>query len=402
METIALKNGLEVIFDDAPEVEIVACSVFLTGGSAVEPVPGITTLSLKTGFKRSALRAPQDFYISLEKHSTSFVSDVSCDYATVRFQTTAEGLRETFSLFLETAENPDFSEESFKTEKSTLLAAIKSRLENPFLLAYEKLMSITYGNTPYQFPVYGTEKSVQSIDRQEAKNYFKKLVFPRKTVFSFCGKLSESDKTFIVNTLEELEAKESKEVTFRSQIKEDRFETVVRRGSAQSFIMMALNAPSAFSPEYEAFKLLNAILGEGIGSVLFQELREKRGFAYSTGSLFPTRKSDGRIFLYIGTMPEKEQEALKEMRKIVENLPNFITEEGVKRAKEYIKGSYLMELETRSKRSWHRGFWKILSHPPNYDETFIEKILTLNLETLRESAGKISQSPKHVVVVKNG
>ncbi|SMP10835.1 Predicted Zn-dependent peptidase [Desulfurobacterium pacificum] len=401
MEALNLKNNIEVIFDDAPEVEIVACSVFLPGGSAVEPVPGITTLSLKTGFKRSAVRTPQSFYASLEKHSTSFVPDVSCDYATVRFQTTAEGLKEAFSLFLETAENPDFSEDSFKTEKSTLLAAIKSRLENPFLLAYEKLMSITYENTPYQFPVYGTEETVQSISRKNAENYFKNLIFPEKTVFSFCGKLSKSDKNFIVTALENLKTKETKEVIPCSQIKEDRLETVTRKGSAQSFIMMALKAPSVSSPEYEAFKLLNAVLGEGIGSVLFQELREKRGFAYSTGSLFPTRRGDGRIFLYIGTTPEKEQEALKEMKKIVENLPDFVTEESVKRAKEYMKGSYLMELETRSKRSWHRGFWKILSHPPDYDETFIKKIEDLPTEALKEAAVKTSQSPKHVVVVKD-
>jgi len=321
MELIKLSNGIKVLLNPVDGFDIVACNVFVPRGSSSDRKPGITTLSFKTAFKRSSLRSPLEFSKLQERFGTPFIPEVSVDYSIVRFQVVPEGVEEFFRLFKEVVENPDFSAESFSVEKESLLAAIRSKIENSFTLAYEKMVKMTYSGTPYENMPYGNEESVSSTTLEEAKDWFGSSLFPKGTVFSICGKLHSLER--ILPLLEELKTYSGDLERPTVQIGETRKEVVKRKGSAQSFLMVAVEAPAVSEEGYEEFRLLNTLIGEGIGSLLFQELREKRGFAYSTGSFFPSRKSTGRLFFYIGTSPEKEEEVRKALLELKERLPEL-------------------------------------------------------------------------------
>jgi predicted Zn-dependent peptidase len=168
MELIKLRNGIKVLLNPVDGFDIVACNVFIPRGSSFDEKPGITMLSFKTAFKRSSLRSPLQFSKLQERFGTPFVSEVSADYSLVRFQVVPEGIVEFFKLFKEVVENPDFSAESFKIEKESLLAAIRSKIENSFTLAYEKIVKMTYSGTPYENMPYGNEKSVSSVSLKES------------------------------------------------------------------------------------------------------------------------------------------------------------------------------------------------------------------------------------------
>jgi predicted Zn-dependent peptidase len=400
MELIKLSNGIKVLLNPVDGFDIVACNVFVPRGSSSDRKPGITTLSFKTAFKRSSLRSPLEFSKLQERFGTPFIPEVSVDYSIVRFQVVPEGVEEFFRLFKEVVENPDFSAESFSVEKESLLAAIRSKIENSFTLAYEKMVKMTYSGTPYENMPYGNEESVSSTTLEEAKDWFGSSLFPKGTVFSICGKLHSLER--ILPLLEELKTYSGDLERPTVQIGETRKEVVKRKGSAQSFLMVAVEAPAVSEEGYEEFRLLNTLIGEGIGSLLFQELREKRGFAYSTGSLYPTRIGRGRLYLYIGTSPEKEKEVEKTLLELLKNLPEFVTPESVSRAKCYLRGGFELDHETRSKKSWYAGFWEVMEKGYSYDFSFIDRIEEISVERLREVAERVSSKPFHEVVVKDG
>ena len=400
MKAFELENGLKVLFKGEEGLGIVSCSVFMPGGSAVEEKEGLSLLALKTGFKRSKSIPPLEFYRTQERLGTSFVPDVSFDFSSVRFQGVSEGFDEFLNLFFETVRNPDFSEESFEVEKSSLMAAIRSKKENPFLLAYEGLIRKTYKGTPYGKLPYGTESSVSELTPEEAEERFRRIVFPRGAVFSFCGKVSSIDR--IVDLISRLETTPPETFSVSSRIEATEEFVIERKGASQSFLLMAFNAPSLFEKDYVAYKLLNTVIGEGVGSLLFQELREKRGLAYATGSLYPTRKFSGRLFLYIGTSPEKEKEARNSIIELVRKLPHFITEDSVKRAKEYFRGGYLLDHESRSKKAWYYGFWEVIGKGYGYEERFLEELLSIPVDGLKKVAERLSVEPYHLAVVKDG
>ncbi|GAB6076162.1 M16 family metallopeptidase [Desulfurobacterium crinifex] len=403
MEFVELENGLKVILNHVDGLDILACAVFLPGGSSVEPgsKTGITVLSLKTAFKRSLKRSSLEFAKVQEQLGTPFVSDVSNDYSFIKFQIVPDGLKEYMELLQEVIEEPGFTEESFSVEKETLLAAIRSRKENPFSLAYEKLMALTYSGTPYEKLPYGSESTVKPLTLEDAGSWFKDVVLPQNTLFSFCGELKHQEK--VLDLLNELRTKEVKQsFPFVEEIEDTEELEVKRKGSSQVFIMVCVNAPSVFQEEFIDYKLFNTLLGEGIGSLLFQELREKRGFAYSTGSFFPSRRSSGRLFFYIGTSPEKEKEVRKALLELKERLPEFVTEENVRRAKQFFRGNFELDHETRMKKAWYLGVWEILGRGTSFDKEILDLVGNIPLSRLKEVAERIASEPYHMVVIKDG
>jgi predicted Zn-dependent peptidase len=403
MEFVKLENGLKVIFNQVDELDILACTVFLPGGSSVEPgsKAGITVLSLKTAFKKSLKRDSLEFAKIQEQFGTPFVSDVSNDYSFIKFQIVPDGLERYIKLFQEVIEEPGFTEESFSVEKETLLAAIRSRKENPFSLAYEKLMALTYSGTPYEKLPYGTESTVEPLTLEEVRSWFKNVVLPKNTLFSFCGKLKHQEK--VLNLLNDLKTTEVKQSSlFVEKIEDTEELKVKRKGSSQVFIMICVNAPSILQKKFIDYKLFNTLLGEGIGSLLFQEIREKRGFAYSTGSFFPSRRSAGRLFFYIGTSPKKEKEVRETLLELKERLPEFVTEERVKRAKQFFRGNFELNHETRMKKAWYSGVWEILGKKTSFDKEILNLVENIPAPCLEEVAERVASEPYHIVVVKDG
>ncbi|WP_163328110.1 M16 family metallopeptidase [Desulfurobacterium thermolithotrophum] len=402
MKLFKLRNGLKVIFQEVNNLDILACTIFLPGGASIEDKlkAGITVLSLKTAFKRTLKRSSLEFAKIQEQFGTPFIPDVSSDYSFIKFQIITEGLEKYIKLFQEVIEEPGFTEESFKVEKESLLAAIRSRKENSFSLAYEKMISLTYNGTPYEKLPYGEELTVKPLTLEDIRNQFKKVVVPEGTVFSFCGKIKDAEG--ILKLLEKIKTKKLRELQhFSKRIENIEEVEVKRKGSSQVFIILAVNAPSISEKDFLSYKLFNTLLGEGIGSLLFQELRERKGFAYSTGSIFPIRKNSGRLFFYIGTSPEKEKEVKRALISLKENLPNLITKEALNRAKQFFRGNFELDHETRMKKAWYSGLWEILGKSSSFDSQILDLVEEVSFSNLLDVAEKISFEPYHMVVVKD-
>jgi len=399
VELLTLSNGLKVLLKEEKGFEILAGTLFMPGGSSLDPVEGITLLTLRTAFKRSLRRDAEQFYSLQEQMGTPFSPEVSVDYSQLRFQSVSRFSADYLMLLKETVLNPGFVEESFQVEKSSLLASIRAKRENAFTLAYEAMMKLTYKGTPYSKMPYGTEESVLSLTLERCRDWFSEAFVPEGSIVSLCGDLKGVDS--FLKELEELPLKPQNSEKFNLRISETKTEFIHRKGSAQSFILVALNAPSVSEEEYPVYKLLNTAIGEGIGSLLFQELREKKGFAYSTGSLYPSRRNTGRILLYIGTSPEKEERVREELRRLLSRLPELITPEVVERSRRYFRGTYLLDHETRGKKAWYLGFWEVLGRGYSYDGKFLEEIENVPLKNILETAEKLSVEPFHEVVVRD-
>jgi predicted Zn-dependent peptidase len=132
-------------------------------------------------------------------------------------------------------------------------------------------------------------------------------------------------------------------------------------------------------------KVLNGILGSGFTSRLFQELREKRGLAYAVGSFFPTRINMGRFIAYIGTAPQKTEEAVKGIEKVVMEVEKGISEEEIQIAKEKIVGSFLLEHQTRAKQAWYIGWFETIGLGYEMDKKYPEKINKVKKEDIYEA-----------------
>ena len=392
-----LENGVTILVKETEGKGIVSGVVFFKGGQRGEEKPGVTHL-LFTVLLKGSEKFPTSYDVSLpfEKYGGYIYSSSADDFSEIGFSTKVEGLEEALSVIEDVIKNPLLREEDIEREKKNTLVAIKSKRERGMEFAMENLRKVTYKGTPYETSPLGTEESVASIKREDLIKRLEEVRRGGNIVVSVVGdveaeevipKLERIFKDIPPGTFEEEE--------IRNPVEEEKVLRIKREGT-QATILCAFNAPDKDTKDYFTFKVLASALGDGMTSKLFIELREKRGYAYATYAFYPTRFHSPRFFAYIGTSPEKKEEALRDLLSLVRE-PD-LTEEDVKIAKNKIVGDFLLDHQTRIRQAWYLGFYEVMGFGWRMDEEYTEKIKGVTLEEVKEAVKKYLNR-YHCVVV---
>ncbi|WP_457568505.1 M16 family metallopeptidase [Desulfurobacterium sp.] len=401
MERIKISENVEAILNPVNELDITSVVIFSENGSVTDgEKAGLTNLSLQIGLKRSVSKTTREIAFLTEPYGSSIVPETGKDFSTISFQITPDGLPVFIDILAELITEPAFTEEDFVIEKEATIAAIRARLESAFSFGYEEFNAFTYKNTPYENLPAGTIKTVVPITLNDLKNRYKNFFNEGKFTVCIAGKIPENTEKLLSRL--PIKGGKNKAVSFKASITKSETVRLCRRGSTQTFIIRGYEAPPVNDwRKYIAYKLLNTITGDGFNSILFQQLREKRGLAYSTGSFYPTLKNPGRFVIYIGTSPDKENQAIKGIDEVIQNLPALISEKEVTRAKNYLKGTYLLDHEKRIRKAWYHGWWTVLAGTPEKDAQYIKDIESLTLKEIKTVAEELSKKPYHQVIVCN-
>jgi len=238
--------------------------------------------------------------------------------------------------------------------------------------AMEHLRKITYRGTPYETTPLGSEEDVSSITREDILERWSQILKGGNIVVSLVGDMPADEmierfrKAFEWIDEGSIEIADVGEPINKTEI------VNVKREGTQATILCAFNAPDKNSQDYFAFKVFNSLLGSGMTSRLHKELREKKGYAYATYSFYPTRYISPRMFAYVGTSPEKKDDALKDMIEVIKE--GKVKEEEIDIAINKIVGDFLLDHQTRSRQSWYLGFYEVMGMGWKMDKDYPERI----------------------------
>ncbi len=392
-----IENGVTILVKETEGKGIVSGVVFFRGGQRGEEKPGVTNL-LFTVMLKGSEKFPTSYDVSLpfEKYGGYIYSSSADDFSEIGFSTKVEGLEEALSVIEDVVKNPLLREEDIEREKRNTLVAIRSKRERGMEFAMENLRRLTYRGTPYETSTLGTEESVASIKREDLIKRLEEVRRGGNIVVSVVGDVKAEE---VIPKLErifkDIPPGSIEEEEIRNPIEEEKVLRIKREGT-QATILCAFNAPDKDTKDYFTFKVLASALGDGMTSKLFIELREKRGYAYATYAFYPTRFHSPRLFAYIGTSPEKKEEALKDLLSLVKD-PD-LTEEDVKIAKNKIVGDFLLDHQTRIRQAWYLGFYEVMGFGWRMDEEYTERIKGVTLEEVKEAVKKYLNR-YHCVVV---
>jgi zinc protease len=207
-------------------------------------------------------------------------------------------------------------------------------------------------------------------------------------VVSVAGKVERSSiEAKIKSELGELQPQKDTTVEIQWEPKAAEKEIVLSAGSRLAWVFLGFPAPGKKSSDYAAMRMLQGLLGEGLSSRLWTELREKRGLAYELGSVYPDLEGPSHMLAYIITRPnevgESRRRILDEVEKVKrEGVPVLELEE----TRRKLIGNYLLERETNRGKAFHLALAELLGMGYESDLAFIKQIQAVTPQDVQRVA----------------
>lgn len=348
-----LPNGLTIVTEFMPSVRSVSMGIWVRTGSRDEREPenGITHFLEHMVFKGTTNRTAEEIARSTDSIGGHLDAFTAKECTSFSVKVLDEHVPRAFDVLTDLVKNPLFRPEDITKESRVVQEEIKMVEDTPDDLVHEIFTQSYWRGHALGRPILGTRQTVRSFDRPRLVDYFHRHYAPRNMLITAAGHLKHSR---IVNLASEAFAKTPAGQLIARQTTPVPHPVIRWRHKKNlEQVHILLGAP-AYSNSHErrfACYLMNAVMGGGMSSHLFQTIREQRGLAYAVFSGLSTFRDAGYLTVYAGTAKENVRQVVE---LVIEEFRRMKTEplagDELQRAKDYLKGSMLLGLESSTSR----------------------------------------------------
>ncbi|MBO5412521.1 MAG: insulinase family protein [Clostridia bacterium] len=404
IQTKTYENGLRLVVKKMEGLLSVTMGILVGTGACAETEneDGISHfiehMQFKGTQKRNAFEI-SDAFDRLGAQVNAFTGkDITCYYS----KCTSEHTSACFDLLADLFLNSTFPEEEMDREKGVVCEEISMNEDTPEDLCLDLLATAFYGKENYGRNILGTAKNVKGFSVADIKRYKKARYCPENIVISFAGGVDFAQVEALVSAwFSNLSAGDFEKRVPKVQF--TRQSLVKTKPIEQMHLAIAYKALPRGSEKEEVVTALNSILGGSMSARLFQEVREKRGLAYSVYSYNSCYQECGSINVYAGVNAEHLQDAYGAITDVITDMKkNGITEDEFSRSREQMKASMLFSGESTNTQMLLYG--KSLLY---YNEVFdfdkkLEKINTITRGQAMEVLAQLfDENQKALAVVGN-
>jgi predicted Zn-dependent peptidase len=351
-ERTKLANGIVIAAEHVPNVRSISVGLWLRTGSVNEEcynngVSHFIEHMLFKGTEKHTAREIAEAMDSIGGQLNAFTSrEYTCYYARVL----DEHLEFAISLLSEMLCKSRFSPEELEKERGVILEEINMYEDEPDELVHDLFAKLVFGDHPLGRPILGTAETVNSLTRMKIISYINQYYTPGRILVAAAGNLFQARLAELVD--KQLGSYAAPDMVKNPQAIEYRPKISTRYKQTEQ-VHLIVGGPGLTRQDEDryALEILEAILGGGMSSRLFQELREERGLVYSTYSFISLYEDYGLWGAYAGTNKEQAQTVVNAITEQLYRLTSEpIKNEELVRARQQLKGSLLMGLESTSNR----------------------------------------------------
>jgi predicted Zn-dependent peptidase len=387
-----MSNGLTVVSEAMPHLRSVSLGVWVKSGSRCESdeMAGISHFIEHLLFKGTQRRSTAEIAAAIDSVGGRLDAFTDKEYVGYFVKVMDEHLPLAFDLLSDIVLNPTFPAKEVERERNVIFEEINMVEDSPQELILDIYMDHFWKAHPLGRPITGTRESVARITRNDVLRFFKKQYNARNIIVAIAGNIRHREVQGLVERyFSELEMKPADTPGPAPKVNAGRS---IRRKAhlEQAHMCLGTDAPPMASEERYCSHLLSTILGGGMSSRLFQSIREKRGLVYSIYTMLNCYHDAGSLVVYAGSTPEKAPEVVELTLKEFGNLREKpVTHEELKRAKEYIKGSVMLGLESSSSRMTNLA-QQMLYHERLYEpEEILRAVDRVTAREIRQLANDI-------------
>jgi predicted Zn-dependent peptidase len=349
----SLPNGIRVITETVPHVRSVSIGVWIGTGARRENLKenGISHFIEHMLFKGTTNRSAEQIAREADSTGGNLDAYTAKELVSYNIKVLDEHLPIAFDVLADLVLNPRFDEADIEKEKGVILEELKMEVDNPEYLVHETFFSRFWKNHSLGRSILGTKATINNFNQDSVRRYYDDIYTASNIVITAAGRITHSQ-------IVELAVQYFGKLPAREAIPAEPKPTPVaplilknKRSLEQTHLCMGVPAyPMADERRYGTY-LLSTILGGGMSSRLFQNVREKHGLAYSVFSELNLYRDSGCLAVYAGTSQETlKKVVLMVMDEFRQLCNDTVQDEELRRAKDHLKGSLALSLESTSAR----------------------------------------------------
>ena len=358
-----LSNGATLLINNNRLNDIVAIQIYTKGGSFTEQKPGVASITATAMLKGTQKFSGIDLSRIMEQNGIKIIPTNSPDSFVISAKTTLQDLPLTMDLLSEIINNASLEEQDIEKIKTEKLAAIEKQRDVPSNVAFEEFRTELWKNTPYGRTGKILEKTIPTITRQDVINYYKSLSNPQNIVISINGNVNDND---IINYFDPMYCKNKGKKVNYSDYKtlfkplQNSVTTKTSKDSEAAWVVAGWQTDGLTNIKDAAtLQIIDAIMGSGMSSRLFNRLRDEQGLAYQVGSIYVPNVNSGLFAIFIGTNPKTALHSKNELLKQINILKKeFVADKELREAKDKILGNFILSQETNAEKAATIGWFE--------------------------------------------
>ena len=403
-----LPSGLRIVTEEVPSVRSAAIGIWVNVGSRDETpaVAGASHFLEHLLFKGTTRRNALEISATIEAVGGEMNAFTSKEYTCFYARVIDTDLPMAIDVVSDLITSSIVSALDVDAERKVVLEEIAMRDDDPSDLVHDLYAETYYGDTQLGRPILGTIKSIKDMTRGSVFNYYKKKYLPQDLVVAVAGNIKHKR---VVAMVEEalsrdnfLDVKGAPQIRPNTAVKTKPMHTVglLTRKTEQAHMFYGMEGVARSDERRFAMGVLASALGGGMSSRLFQEIREKRGLAYSVYAYAQQFAGSGQIGFYAGCNPTKAIEVVQIIREVLADVAeNGMSHEEIERAKGAVRGSLVLSQEDSGSRMSRIGKNEIVYGQVMGFDDILKAISRVNSTDVREIASEyLTKSPTLALV----
>ena len=397
-----LSNGLTILTEEMQQIRSASIGIWIKTGSRHEEPErnGISHFVEHMLFKGTTTRSAQDIARQVDSIGGNMDAFTAKECICFNVKILDEHLPIAMDILSDLVLNPVFAAKDIVRERGVIMEEIKMDEDSPDYLVHEIFTQNFWKDHPLGKPILGTKETVRKFEQQMLLDYYSGFFYPGNMIVSAAGSINHDRFAELVK--QKFASLKAKQNGFKELPPQTFAKIVTRNKKSLEQVQICMGVPSVHIADQRRYVtyVLNTLLGGGMSSRLFQNIRENQGLCYSIYSDLNSYRDTGCMSVFAGTSqewaPKVVESVVGEFRNLKEE---SVPEEELSRAKAQLKGSLMLSLESSTARMSN------LARQEMYFDRFfsldeiIERIESVTANQLREMSGQLFQQEKIAVTV---
>ena len=348
-------NGTTLLINENKNNDIIAICIMAKGGEFLENIAGEGTLTAGTLLKGTKKYSAQELAQILDENGIAISPGCFEDYFSINVLTTTAQIDRTIDILDEIINNAIFDDYELEKKRSEILSRIKQQRDVPMNIAVENFKTEIYPNSVYSHSNKILEKSLPAVQREDVVNYYNKILDSKNVIVSINGNVDAEKMISAFGLI--IPDKDMPRVDYSkykvTKLSAPKTITKEIKDLQTAWLFMGWQTSGVQDKkDFVTLKVIDTILGSGLSSRLYKNLREQDGLAYQLGSGYTPKMLGGIFMTYIGTNPKTLDYSEKKILREIERLKmEFVSDSELQNAKDRLKGGFVIAMETNSEKA---------------------------------------------------